>query len=138
MMPADIVAAARDWKGVPFLHQGRSRHGVDCIGFIAAMCAELGISKWLELLPHNYARNPQAQLSAALHAHASLSYHLQPGIVLLIKWPKSEHASHCAIYTGESMIHSYQRLGAVKEHSYDEVWQRMTDSAWLIPGVNYS
>ena len=31
----EIVAAARDWVGVPYRHQGRTRNGIDCIGLLA-------------------------------------------------------------------------------------------------------
>jgi len=31
---ADLVAAARKFRGVPFAHQGRSRGGLDCLGLL--------------------------------------------------------------------------------------------------------
>jgi cell wall-associated NlpC family hydrolase len=40
---ADVVAEARQWIGVRYRHQGRSRDGVDCIGLPAVVRAELGL-----------------------------------------------------------------------------------------------
>jgi hypothetical protein len=33
---ADLVAAARRFRGTPFVHQGRNRDGVDCLGLLLA------------------------------------------------------------------------------------------------------
>jgi cell wall-associated NlpC family hydrolase len=40
---ADVVAEARQWLGVKYRHQGRSRAGVDCIGLPAVVRAGLGL-----------------------------------------------------------------------------------------------
>lgn len=132
----DVVAHARSWLGVPFVHQGRSRFGVDCIGYLAAMSAELGASESLKALPNNYARNPQALLADAFRM-LSKQIPLQPGAVILIKWPLSKFASHVAIYTGTSMIHCYEAVGKVVEHGYSTPWPERTQSLWAIPGVSY-
>lgn len=39
-----IVAAARSWLGVPFVHAGRDEHGIDCMGLIALVAKECGFS----------------------------------------------------------------------------------------------
>lgn len=134
--PEQLVAEARDWIGVPFLHQGRSRHGVDCIGFVAAMCAHMGATKPLENLPHNYARNPQALLKDAIRMLGTPTT-LEVGCLILIKWPAAKEASHVGIYTGTSMIHCYEGVGKVVEHGYSTPWPERTDSLWRIPGVSY-
>lgn len=131
-----VVAEARTWLGVPFLHQGRSRHGVDCIGWVASVCAQLGAFVPLQNLPHNYARNPQALLSDALRMLATPTT-LEVGCLILIKWPLAPHASHVGIYTGKSMIHCYEAVGKVVEHGYSTPWPERTESLWRIPGVRY-
>lgn len=127
---------AKQWLGVPFLHQGRSRHGVDCIGFVAAMCQELGLPVFLNNLPHNYSRSPQALLEDGLRM-LSKPCALDTGTLILIKWPLSKHASHVAIYTGNSMIHCYEASGKVVEHGYTTPWPERTASIWKVPGVTY-
>lgn len=44
----DIVNAAREWRGVPFMHQGRTRDGLDCIGLV------LNVGWSLGFLPRSY------------------------------------------------------------------------------------
>lgn len=133
---AELVTEAHDWLGVPFLHQGRSRHGVDCIGYVAALCAHLGAFEPINNLPHNYARNPQALLSDALRMLGTPTS-LEAGCLILIKWPLSPHPSHVGIYTGASMIHCYEAVGKVVEHGYTTPWPERTASLWRIPGVTY-
>lgn len=52
----DIVERARDWLDVRWQHQGRTRHGVDCVGLIAVVALDLGLIA--ELPPPNYPRRP--------------------------------------------------------------------------------
>jgi cell wall-associated NlpC family hydrolase len=40
---AQVVTAARGWLGVPWRHQGRTRHGVDCVGLVVLVRRELGL-----------------------------------------------------------------------------------------------
>jgi cell wall-associated NlpC family hydrolase len=37
------VAEARDWIGVPFRHQGRTRAGVDCVGLLLCVGQAMGL-----------------------------------------------------------------------------------------------
>lgn len=137
MVPASaVVAQAREWRDVRFLHQGRSRAGADCIGFIAAMAAELDLLTLLLALPNNYARAPQALLLDGL-GRLTTQCELQPGALLLINLPFMPYPSHVAIYTGVSMIHSNSMLGEVVEHAYGRPWTTRTHSVWAIPGVTY-
>ncbi len=44
MLTADsFIAAARTYIGVPWQHQGRSRHGIDCVGLLVCVARDLGI-----------------------------------------------------------------------------------------------
>lgn len=132
----DIVKSARSWLGVPFLHQGRSRHGVDCIGYVSALCAELGEFTPLDNLPHNYARNPQALLLDAIRMLCKPAT-LETGCLILMQWPHARYPSHAGIYTGTSMIHCNEAVGRVVEHGYSTPWPERTASLWRLPGVTY-
>lgn len=133
---SDVSFQARSWIGTPFLHQGRSRFGADCLGFIAAMLAELGSMTFLEELPHNYARSPQSLLVEGL-ARLCREVPLQPAVLILFQWPATPDASHAAIYTGETMIHAYQSERRVVEHSFRGHWVRRATSYWALPEVVY-
>lgn len=135
--PALVIAQARDWRGVKFLHQGRTRHGADCLGYIAGLMAELGSPTFLQYLPVNYARSAQPLLLERL-AQVSREIPLQPAALVLIRWPKEAHPSHAAIYTGENLIHCTQENGKVVEHGYRGAWVKRTASIWALPLVGYS
>jgi len=131
-----LVFQARQWVGVPFLHQGRTRNGCDCLGFIAGVLGEIGSTLFLEHLPTNYGRNPQALLIDGLTALVE-QHVLQAGVLLLIEWPMSAFPSHAAIYTGESIVHAYEAAGKVIETGYRAPWPARTVSVWTLPGVTY-
>jgi cell wall-associated NlpC family hydrolase len=131
-----LIAQARQWVGVPFRHQGRSRLGCDCLGFVCGVLDELGIPTGLELLPSNYARDPQSKLMDTLQANAR-EIALEPGALIVVQFPLAKWPSHAAIYTGRNIIHSYQSVGKVVEHIYAEPWVKRTRSVWALPLVTY-
>jgi cell wall-associated NlpC family hydrolase len=133
----DVIDQARQWTGVRFLHQGRTRFGADCLGFIAAMLAELNSRTFIDFLPKTYGRSPQTLLIEGL-AHLTREIPLQPGALILFQWPMTSFPSHAAIYTGENMIHSYQTEGKVVEHGYRDPWVRRAAGFWALPEVVYS
>jgi len=134
--PRAVIDQARAWVGVPFLHQGRTRNGADCLGFIAACLNELGSDIFLRYLPTNYARAPQSLLIDGM-MHLTRQIDLEPAALMLIQFPLQAHPAHAAIYTGESMIHTDQMIGRVVEHSYGGQWVARTKSIWAIPLVTY-
>jgi cell wall-associated NlpC family hydrolase len=134
--PDALIAQAREWLGVRFLHQGRTRMGCDCLGFIGGMLAELGCTVGLENLPLNYARNPQALLVDTLN-RVTHTIELQPAALVLIQFPNTSHPSHAGIFTGSTLIHCYQGVGRVVEHGYQRPWIKRTAGFWAIPMVMY-
>jgi hypothetical protein len=46
IVKAQVVSAAREWIGVPFRHQGRTRDGVDCAGVVIKVAHALGLSSF--------------------------------------------------------------------------------------------
>ena len=134
MSPERIVEEARKWVGVPYLHQGRSRAGIDCVGLPIVVGQSLG------LLPvrfeiANYGRLPAAELLERLTRYCKQIARPVPGCLVAVAWTKT--AAHVAVCTGETLIHSYESVGRVIEHGYRGRWIRMTHSAWAMPGVDY-
>jgi cell wall-associated NlpC family hydrolase len=134
--PQEVVDNARSWVGVKFQHQGRTRMGCDCLGFIAACMAELNSWTLIYNLPVNYARNPQSLLVDGLK-DLTREIPLEAGALILFQFPKTEYPSHAAIYTGDSMIHSHQPNGQVVEHGYRGPWRKYTKGYWALPLVTY-
>jgi len=131
-----LIAQARQWVGVKFLHQGRSRDGADCLGFISAMLSELGDGVFLNNLPQNYGRSPQAILLESL-TRLTHKIPLQPAALVLIQWPMTPYPSHAGIFTGSNLIHCTQENLKVVEHGYRAPWPKRTASVWALPGVTY-
>jgi cell wall-associated NlpC family hydrolase len=134
--PAVAIAQARSWVGVRFLHQGRTRFGADCLGFVAAFMAELHSMTMLDHLPRAYSRLPQEELTAGL-ARYCREIDLQPAALVLIQWPGTGFGSHAGIYTGENLIHCSAPEGKVVEHGYGRPWTHRTVSVWALPLVTY-
>jgi len=133
---ADIAAEARRWLAIPYVHQGRSFHGVDCVGLI--ICVRDAVEAWPAgmLAIRNYARAPTDGLLLELLAqHCTRISVLEEGCLLAIRWPLAKHSSHLALYAGGSIIHAYQRAGKVVETGYRAHWLRYTSSMWRLPGV---
>ncbi len=134
MTPADVIAAARSYLGVPFRHQGRSRTGLDCVGLPIVVGRELGFfDAKFDVL--NYGRLPSGELMQRVQQHCRRLPVAVPGSMLVVAWTKS--AAHVAICTGETMIHAYESVGRVVEHGYRGRWVRLTHSAWALPVVQY-
>jgi len=133
---AQLVENTREWVGVPFVHQGRSRIGCDCLGLIAADLAELGSRILLDHLPHNYTRDPQALLIDGLTSLCQPTA-LEAGVLVVFQFPQAKFPSHAAIYTGESIVHAFERERKVVESGYEDPWKRLTHSTWALPLVVY-
>src|SRR3546814_19942137 len=96
LIPASaIVAEARAWLGVPFRHQGRAWHGVDCIG----LAIEVGRS--VGFLPPDYeysvyTRTPQRDaMQTELLRLAAVPGSADPGAPVVCQWFSDPH--HVAI-----------------------------------------
>lgn len=123
MTAADILTAARACLNTPFVHQGRINGlALDCAGLIIHVAKTLG-------LPYEdhagYARLPgNGLLEAALDQQPGLSrvFDLQAGDVILMKF--GGDPQHLGICGGENIIHAYQPVGKVCEHTLTDAWRR--------------
>jgi cell wall-associated NlpC family hydrolase len=135
--PAALIDQARTWLGVPFRHQGRSRVGVDCAGFIVALLKEVKALPKNYREPRQYGRLPSRELREVVLRYCAATENPEPACLVLIKWPQHEDPSHVALLTGETLIHCYQRAGRVVEHGYRGAWIRDTVGYYRLPGVRY-
>lgn len=131
MTGADVITAARGWLNVRYRHQGRTRHGVDCIGLVLVVCRELGLTDVEFRQYPRVARDDTLQQQIARHCTRIEAP--EPGCVVLFRW--GQHVQHCGIYTGDTLIHAMVRLKRVREHGYRGLWTRLAHSYWRLPGV---
>lgn len=133
--PEAVIAQARQWIGVPFLHQGRNRFGCDCTGLFVGLMLELGSSELADAAPAAWSRSG-LELVPRL-SEISREIDLQPAAIVVVRWPKALQPSHAALYTGSSIIHATQANGKVVEHAFGKQWMSRTDSIWALPMVAY-
>lgn len=122
-MTSAIIDVARACIGTPFLHQGRiPGRALDCAGLVVAVAQAIGASY---IDQQGYSRVPsRGQLERALDEQPCLeriaATDRQPGDVLLISFYGDPQ--HLAIFTGDTIIHSYASVGSVCEHRLSSVW----------------
>lgn len=130
----DVVAQARQWLGVPFRHQGRSRKGCDCLGLLIGVAAEQGLlardgqplTAWDEC---GYGRLPDEErlrqtLASALWEVAVSR--MQAGDVVLTEVEgRVQHLGMISCYPagGFGIIHAYAPFRKVVEHRLTKEWR---------------
>lgn len=120
-----IVHEARAWLGVPYLHQGRTRHGIDCIGLLIKIAHSLGLSRF-DI--DGYSRLPSGRMMSRLmreHMSRLAISEALPGDVLHMSF--GMQPQHVAIITKlhpVSVIHADSERGKVVEHVLDAQWMR--------------
>ena len=128
---ADIVTCARAYLGVPWVHQGRSRAGLDCGGLIVRVAQDLGLSAFDV---GAYGRQPDGKsLRRYLWAFGARPLaELAPGAILLMRFVR--FPQHLAIATERGMIHTYAQAGGVVEHTLGR-WRARVVEAYAFPGA---
>lgn len=142
-----VVACARGWIGTRFHHQGRVRKcaahkgGVDCLGLLTGVAAELDIQtngRKLALADETgYSHQPDgARLQSVLASLLAVipPQDIAPGDVLLLR--VDCHPQHLAIVSdageGLGMIHAYAPARGVVEHALDGWWRERIVAAYRI------
>lgn len=116
----EIIAAARLELGTPFVHQGRiPGKALDCAGLAVTVARH-----WYTVAePQAYGRSPYLGLLREWVEAQSFIEPGQPvaGALLLMRF--GNDPQHLAICAGETIIHSYGKVGKVVEHNFSPVWR---------------
>lgn len=130
---AEIVAAARQWLGVPYHHQGRSRFGVDCAGLIVVVARSIGVDVSSDV--RGYGLSPEGErLRRILETAARPVAFSRPGDILLFRFVALPQ--HLGIQTDVGVIHSHARVERVVEHRLNDVWRSRIVGRFAFPGVS--
>ena len=134
----EIVRAARADIDVPFLHQGRTTSGVDCVG--VAICAGLDAG----VLPQDYRFSTYSQTPTPSILKKELDQRLkricdleqkQPGDVLVFSMGSIPY--QIAIYTDtDTLIYACTTKKSVTESRYGSYWKRRLRLVYRFPEVN--
>jgi cell wall-associated NlpC family hydrolase len=122
MTRADLITEARRWVGTPWVHQGRTARGLDCVGLLVVCAQALGIPVEDKA---DYGREPVGQ---SLMSHLS-SYltpaprnEILPGRVGV--FTESRFPCHVGVFSEVSgnlyLIHAYARRRKVVEEPFVE------------------
>jgi cell wall-associated NlpC family hydrolase len=127
--PESFVTAARTLLGVPFVHQGRSHHGVDCVGLVVLAANSCGIDTSADIT--NYSRAPHGVLIPLLEA-ALVTVEGEPRLGDLLVFRFKHEPMHIGIWTGSTLIHTFATIGRVVEHGLDERWKALVVGAYRL------
>lgn len=138
-----LVHAARQLLGVRFAHQGRSVHGLDCLGLLLLAAQQAGITLQNKAVMHfdrrDYGTWPDTQyLQATLEAHlAPAEDELRCGDVLLLRIEgRPQHLALVTDYPAPAswgMIHAYAAARKVVEHRLDAAWEQAIHRRYRLP-----
>lgn len=132
--PTEFIEAARQYKGVKFIHQGRSNRGVDCVGLVVLAMKDTGIPV-VDVTDYNQEPDPKRMLEIITpYLIEKPISERQPGDLLWMKFVKQPQ--HIAIVTDKGIIHSYSVVGKVIEHGLNKVWLRRAVKCFSVRGVS--
>lgn len=119
-----LSEAALKYIGVPFMHQGRTRRGLDCVGLLALSMRDCGYV--VENIP-SYGRQPaDGKLRAALEPYGLVELDRPPAIddVIVASLRPGGPAVHIGIVTahphGLGVVHTYGHIGKVVHQRLDD------------------
>jgi len=137
MTEADVLANVRTWLGVPYVHQGRSREGVDCVGLVICNGWELGfLDRGFDV--QGYDRQPDGTLFRRCEEMLPKA-DIGPCRIAVMKFASEpQHMAFLVPYPGGrlAMIHALRDNGKVVEHRLDALWQSRIVGTFGIPGIH--
>lgn len=116
------MAEARSWKEVPWLHQGRTRQGVDCAGLIIVVAKALSLANYdtTDYQRRSHGRAFLQHFKDNMNQKPLLD--AQPGDVILFR--DRQFPCHCAIVAEANgqltIIHGHVKSRKVVETRLDE------------------
>lgn len=149
----DWIDNLRSFEGVKFLHQGRTRNGVDCVGLITASALELGLHRTASMEITGYANVPDHRLftnklpqyldEVSYNRLQPIRQQAKPGDIFVFWIERRGIPRHLAVYSGigehgyDSVIHAYAReprkvLEMQLEPGY---WNQRLMGIWQVPGL---
>jgi cell wall-associated NlpC family hydrolase len=116
-----IIDEARKWIGVRFRHQGRSRRGVDCSGFVCCVAGQvLGFDPIEKIGRPRYNKKPdEKELRDGLKRFCKRikQNEAMPGDIVLMAY--ENQTTHIGFVTEHGVIHSTAQARGVVEQGFE-------------------
>ena len=134
-----FIESANTWIGVPWVKNGRSRSGVDCVGLVIMCLRNCGIyTRDYPELSSKLGIKPLIEV-AKIYGYEVSIQDIFTGDILLMHLPGHTNMKHVAIYDGYSIIHCGMHWNKVVRHRLDEALKRMVKRVFRfkddLPGV---
>lgn len=140
MNPDLVIAAARQWLGTPYRHQGATLGaGCDCLGLLRGVWRHLYGFEPMAVPPYRADMRDTAHADALLAAAARFLLPIQgefgPSQVVLFRLNGMAAPKHCGILVGPTrFIHAQERLGVV-EANLSEAWAQRVSGRFVFPDL---
>lgn len=153
MKRQEWMDALRSYLGVRFLHQGRSRSGIDCVGLVSCAASDLGFANEVKESLRDYQRAPDSEMFKArikdfldplpCNRLQPMRKQLLVGDVIAFWIDRRGLPRHVSVYAGvdkngqDTMIHAYAKTPkCVIEQPVDMgFWLQRIDSFWRLPMI---
>lgn len=130
-----IVEVARSWLGVPFLHQGRSRRGVDCAGLVIVVGRAVGgfPPDW-DFRNYQRQEHPR-QMIRLMDEQLRRRIDGEPERVgdIVVMHPKGSTSWHMGIVAGRTVVHAWSQVGKVIESPLTHEWVYRRRAVYAYP-----
>lgn len=139
-----IIAEARTWIGTPWRHQASLKGiGADCIGLLAGVANNVGITEAAEFLASHecraYGRHPDAEkLLEGCDRWLDMIKVVDAGPADVFVMKFEIDPQHFALISEEDppyMIHAYAQARKTVENRIDHVWRSRIVRAYRFRGV---
>ena len=133
-----IVDTARKYLHVPWVHQGRNKHGLDCVGLLFIVARDLGI-ELRDVTGYTKFYNPKT-LTKKFHEsnckEVPLNKLIAGDIVVVNVGRAPLHVGILSMKNGtEHIIHSIAALSHVREEPVDFLMRKKFHTGFSFPGV---
>lgn len=130
----EIAQEAKKWIGTRFLHQGRSKEGIDCVGLVVKVAENLGYSVEDEKGYNRTAQGYAFQKYFDKQAKKIKTSDIRPGDLLI--FADSKYPCHVAIYVETKgipcIVHAHALRRKVLEEPFEGEWKSKLRGAYRI------
>ena len=133
----EIVRQARSYVGTPYLHQGRTRHGLDCAGLLVVVAHDLGLYPGVDHRSYGLLNDGSVVMDMA-REHFVPQREATPGLIGIFR--SGGASRHYGIFGdhpagGLSLIHAFSKIRRVAEMRFDGFWEKRLVAVFSYKGV---